>query len=103
MPDGVVVAVRLTPKAGRDAIEGLSRLGDGRTVLKARVRAAPTGGQANTGLEQLLAAMLGVAASRISVVAGASARIKRVKIAGNPTALTGALERLVGVSPAPRN
>jgi len=39
--DGIVIAVRLTPKGGRDALDGMARLSDGQMVLKARVRAAP--------------------------------------------------------------
>ena len=89
--DGVVVTVRLTPRGRHDAVEGVDRLADGRTALKIRVRAAPTGGEAN-------ADRLGVAASRIDVVAGASARIKRVRIVGNTTALTAAFGRLVGAA-----
>ena len=38
---GIALAVRLTPKGGRDAIDGIETLADGRAVLKARVRAAP--------------------------------------------------------------
>ena len=44
--DGVVVTVRLTPRGRHDAVEGVDRLADGRTALKIRVRAAPTGGEA---------------------------------------------------------
>ena len=49
-PDGVVVTVRLTPKGGRDAIDGIETLADGRAVLKVRVRAAPSEGEANAAL-----------------------------------------------------
>ena len=38
--DGVIVACRLTPKGGRDGIDGVARLADGTTVLLARVRHA---------------------------------------------------------------
>jgi uncharacterized protein len=100
--DGVVVTVRLTPKGRRDAVEGVGRLADGRMVLKVRVRAAPIGGQANAGLAKLLAHLLGVAASRIDVVAGASARTKRVKIAGNAAVLAAEFGRLLGSAPAPQ-
>jgi len=100
--EGVVVTVRLTPKGGHDAVEGVGRLADGRMVLKVRVRAAPTGGQANAGLRRLLADLLGVAASRIDVVAGASARIKRVRIIGHAAALTAAFGRLSGCASAPQ-
>ena len=45
--DGVVVTVRLTPRGGRDAIEGIAQLADGRSAIKARVRAAASEGEAN--------------------------------------------------------
>ena len=93
--DGLLVSVRLTPKGGRDAIEGVGTLADGRAVLRARVRAAPIEGEANTALQKLLARKLGVAARDVRLLAGASARLKRVKIEGDGTALAGRLDRLV--------
>ena len=36
-PDGIVLAVRLTPKGGRDAIDGIATLSDGNTVLKVQI------------------------------------------------------------------
>jgi uncharacterized protein (TIGR00251 family) len=93
-PDGLIVAVRLTPKGGRDAIDGIERLADGRAVLRARVRAVPSEGAANAALIRLLADTLDVAARDISIVAGATARIKRVKVAGDGTALAATFERL---------
>ncbi|MBI4366616.1 MAG: DUF167 domain-containing protein, partial [Deltaproteobacteria bacterium] len=41
---GIALAVRLTPKGGRDAIDGIESLADGRSVLKARVAAPPSEG-----------------------------------------------------------
>jgi uncharacterized protein YggU (UPF0235/DUF167 family) len=90
-----VLAVRLTPKGGRDAIDGVERLADDRPVLKARVRAAAIDGEANAALVRLLAKSLGVAPRQVSLVAGASARIKRLKIEGAGPALAAALERIV--------
>ena len=98
-PDGVRIDVRLTPRGGRDAIEGIERRGDGRTVLKARVRAAPSEGEANAALCRLLAGALGVARGRVTLVAGASARVKRIEVAGETGALVAALGRLAGVDP----
>jgi uncharacterized protein (TIGR00251 family) len=92
--DGVVLAVRLTPKGGRDAIDGVERLADGRPVLKARVRAAASEGEANAALVRLLAKSLGVAPRQVSLVAGAAARIKRLKIDGAGPALAAALEEI---------
>jgi uncharacterized protein YggU (UPF0235/DUF167 family) len=88
----VTVTVRLTPKGGRDAIDGIVRLSDGRAVLKARVRAVASEGEANAALGKLLAKALGVPPSRISIAAGASGRIKRVIIAGDGAAIAAALE-----------
>lgn len=94
-PDGVLVDVRLTPRGGRDAIEGIERRADGRTVLKARVRAAPFEGEANAALCRLLAGAVGIAPRNVTLVSGETARVKRVKIAGDAARLTSALERLV--------
>src|SRR5207244_8665498 len=69
--DGLVVTVRLTPKGGRDAIDGVGMLADGRNVLQARVRAAPSEGEANAALLRLLAKKLGLAARDVRLEAGA--------------------------------
>lgn len=94
-PSGVVVDVRLTPRGGCDAIEGMARRSDGRAVLKARVRAAPFEGGANTALCRLLADALGIAPRQVTLVAGATAREKRVQISGNAARLGAALARLI--------
>ena len=91
--DGLVLRVRLTPRGGRDALEGTEILADGLAVLKARVRAAPEKGLANAALEKLLADALGVPKSSVSVVAGGTSRIKTVKISGEPHRLTSVLGR----------
>jgi uncharacterized protein len=95
-PGGVLVDVRLTPKGGRDALDGIAPLTDGRSVLKARVRAAPHEGAANAALTRLMAAAAGVTASRVTIVAGATTRLKRVRIAGEPRAIATALEQAAG-------
>ncbi len=92
--DGVVVTVRLTPRGGRDAIEGIAQLADGHSVIKARVRAAATEGEANAALINLIANAFGVAARDVRLVAGASARIKRLKIAGTGATLAAMLEKI---------
>ncbi len=96
-PDGLLLTVRLTPKGGRDALEGIVQLSDGRSVLKARVRAAASDGAANTALVELIARTLAVPLTRVSLIAGATARVKRLKIAGPADALATTLERLAGV------
>jgi uncharacterized protein YggU (UPF0235/DUF167 family) len=97
--DGLVVSVRLTPRGGRDLIEGVERLADGRCVLKARVRAAATEGEANEALLRLLARAAGVAPRAVSLVAGATARLKRLHIDGDSAALDAVLARLADSPP----
>jgi uncharacterized protein (TIGR00251 family) len=92
--DGLVVTVRLTPKGGRDSIDGIAQLSDGSAVLKARVAAAPTEGEANDALVRLLARTLRVAPRDVTLVSGASSRIKRILIRGDAGALTAALEQV---------
>lgn len=94
----LAVTVRLTPKGGRDAIDGIERLADGRCVLKARVRAAPSAGAANEALMRLMAARLDVAPRDISLVAGATSRVKRLLIRGDLRAALQALERIGGIA-----
>jgi len=91
--DGVVVTVRLTPKGGRDAIDGIARLADGSSVVKARVRAAPSEGAANAALIALLADALDVARRHVGLTAGATARVKQVKIVGDGAVLAARLDR----------
>jgi len=93
--EGLALSVRLTPRGGRDALDGIEMLADGRSVLKARVRAAPTEGEANTALIQLLAKQLGLARSQVSIAAGASARLKTIALEGEARQLVAALEALL--------
>lgn len=97
---GLVVTVRLTPRGGRDALDGIETLADGRAVLKARVRAAPTEGEANAALTTLFAKTLRVPARAVTLVAGDTARVKRLRIDGDAAALSAALARLTGDSAA---
>ncbi|MDR3448681.1 MAG: DUF167 family protein [Alphaproteobacteria bacterium] len=91
--DGIVVACRLTPKGGRDAIDGAATLSDGTRVLLARVRAAPEDGKANDALLRLIADKAGVSPSRARLVAGVKSRLKQVAISGDPAALIAKLEK----------
>lgn len=89
---GLLLTVRLTPKGGRDSIDGVERRADGLCALKVRVRAAPHDGAANAALQTLIAKALAVAPSRVSLASGASARTKTVKVEGDAAALSAALE-----------
>ena len=96
-PGGIAVVVRLTPRGGRDAIDGIEQRSDGQYVLKARVRAAATEGEANAALIALLARSAGVPPRSVALVSGATARLKRLTIAGHGPTLADALEKVLPV------
>lgn len=86
------LAVRLTPRGGREAIDGWAVDGDGRPYLKVRVAAPPVEGAANAALVALLAKTLGVSRSSLTIVSGAGARLKLIEVAGcDPLSLARAL------------
>ena len=89
--DGIAIACRLTPKGGRDAIEGFATLSDGARVVLARVRTAPEDGKANAALCAMIAERLGVAPSKVRILAGERSRIKHVGVTGEPSALVARL------------
>jgi uncharacterized protein (TIGR00251 family) len=96
---GVSVALRVTPRGGRDEIDGLETLADGRTVVKVRVRAIADGGEANRAVTELLAKALGVPKSRVRIVSGATSRLKQITIEGDAAALGEALRKLTVAAP----
>ncbi len=67
MSSKVRLAVRLTPRGGREAIDGWAADGDGRPYLKVRVAALPVEGAANAALLALLAKTLGLSKSSLSI------------------------------------
>jgi uncharacterized protein (TIGR00251 family) len=84
--DGVLLRVRLTPRASKDGVDGIKTASDG-AYVQARVRAVPEDGKANTALIELLAKAIGVPKSTLSISAGAASRLKTVLVAGDRTAL----------------
>jgi uncharacterized protein len=95
--DGLLILIRLTPRGGRDAIDGIAQLADGRSVLRVRVRAAASEGEANAALVRFIAATLRVAPRDVSILAGASARLKRVRVGGEAASLATALEKICAI------
>jgi uncharacterized protein YggU (UPF0235/DUF167 family) len=89
--------VRVTPRGGRDAIDGWVRDDAGRAVLKVRVAAAAAEGQANAATLALLAKALRRPRSSLVLLSGQTARLKRIEAEG----LTDAeLFAALGASPA---
>ena len=92
--EGVRVALRVTPRGGRDDIDGIETLADGRTVLKLRVRAVAEGGEANRVVMELIAKALGVPKAQVRIVSGVTSRLKQIAVDGEPTKLRDALRKL---------
>jgi uncharacterized protein (TIGR00251 family) len=82
-PEGLIVVLRLTPKAARDAIEGIAAGSDGKPYVKARVRAVPADGAANAALVSLVAKWIGVRRGEVSIIYGAASRNKTLLVLGN--------------------
>src|ERR1700753_1495826 len=91
---GVSIALRVTPRGGRDDIDGIETLANGRMVLKVRVRAIAEGGEANRAVIALLAKALGVPKGHVKLLAGATSRLKQVAVNGDPAGLGETLRRL---------
>ena len=92
---GISIALRVTPRGGRDDIDGIEQLADGRSVLKVRVRAIADGGEANKAVLVLLAKSLGVPKASVRLLSGATSRLKQIAVEGEPARLGEALRQLV--------
>ena len=91
---GISIALRVTPRGGRDDIDGVETLADGRSVVKVRVRAIADGGEANRAVLELLAKALGVPKAKVKILSGATSRLKQVAVDGDPARLGEALRVL---------
>jgi len=91
-PTWIRFHLRLTPRGGRDTIDGWTLHGDA-YYLAARVSAAPEDGKANSALIALLAKTLSVAKSSIRIAAGETSRLKTIEIGGDGAALKARLEQ----------
>jgi uncharacterized protein YggU (UPF0235/DUF167 family) len=94
MPGGVLLTVRVTPRGGRDAVDGAETLADGKAVLKVRTRTAPEDGAANEAVRRLIAKLVSRPASAVRLEAGATSRVKTLAIAGDPALIGTALDRI---------
>ena len=93
--EGISVALRVTPRGGRDDIDGIETLANGKSVVKIRVRAIAEGGEANRAVTELLARALGVPKRNVRLLAGATSRLKQVAVDGDPRRLGETLKALV--------
>jgi uncharacterized protein (TIGR00251 family) len=80
------LAIRLTPRSGRDAVLGVKMV-EGLSEVQACVTAPPDNGKANKALCKLIASELGVAKSKVEVLQGQTSRHKRLGIAADARAV----------------
>jgi hypothetical protein len=92
---GIILHLRVTPKAGSDEVLGVERRADG-AVLKLRVRALPEKGEANDAVVAALAKWLGLPSNGLKVKAGHKVRQKQVFVAGDSAALMAKIAALTG-------
>ena|SRR6478672_10506559 len=97
--EGISVALRVTPRGGRDEIEGIETLANGRSVVKVRVRAIAESGEANRAVTDLIARVLEVPKARVKILSGTTSRLKQVAVDGDPRKLGEALRRLTAATP----
>ena len=91
--DGILLPVRLSPKARKNAITGIAEDADGTRRLKVSVTAAPEAGKANAALVDLLAKRWNLPKSAFSITAGATSRAKTLLIKGTADSLLAVLNR----------
>ena len=93
---GVRLALRLTPRAAKNGVDGIVQDADGRPLLKLRLVAPPVEGAANQALIAFLAKSLSLRKADISIRSGETSRIKILHLAGDSTALLQKLDAWLG-------
>ena len=96
---GISVALRVTPRGGRDDIDGIETLANGRSVVKVRVRAIADSGEANRAVTELLAKVLGVPKAKVKILSGMTSRLKQVAVDGDPRILGETLRKATATRP----
>lgn len=96
---GVLLDIRVTPKGGRDSIDGIELLSSGQAVLKLRVRALPTDGEANDAIIALVAKSLRIPKSNVSLERGGASRVKTLRLAGDASTISAALAEITKAEP----
>ena len=90
---GIRLALRVTPKARRDAVTAVESGQDG-PKLRVKVCAPPEKGKANAAVITVLAEMLDVPKSAITLIMGETGRDKLAFIVGDPNVLAARIEAL---------
>jgi uncharacterized protein (TIGR00251 family) len=92
LENGLLLFIRLTPKASRARIGEVRPTADGGSCLSVQVTAPPEKGKANEQLVRLLAKEWRLPPGDFSIESGGKSRQKSVRIAGDPKALARILD-----------
>jgi len=84
---GVRLALRLTPRASRNGVDGIVQDAEGRPLLKLRLVAPPVEGAANAALIVFLADTLSLRKADIAIRSGETSRVKILHLAGDSAAI----------------
>jgi len=96
VPDGVRLALRLTPRAARNGVDGIVSDAEGRPLLKLRLVAPPVEGAANEALIAFLAKTLALRKADITIRSGETSRVKILHLAGDSTTIVQKLDSWLG-------
>lgn len=91
---GVLLTILVTPKGGRDRIDGLRTDANGRWYLSVRVGVAPADGAATAAVIAVLADALQLSKRDVILASGATSRVKRIRLDGDSAAITARLETM---------
>lgn len=75
-----LLSIRVTPRSAKPGIGDWKTDPAGRPFLEVRVAAAPADGAANDEIIKLLAKVLGLPKSSLTIVSGQTARLKRIEL-----------------------
>lgn len=100
VPGGVRLAVRLTPRASRDGLDGVVADADGRPLLKIRLTAPPVEGEANAALVAFLAKALGLKRADIEIRSGETGRTKILLLSGESAEIRARLDAWIAKNAA---
>ncbi|PXA98970.1 hypothetical protein DMC47_05720 [Nostoc sp. 3335mG] len=91
---GIEIHVRVTPRGGRDAFAAGTD-----EHFAVRLAAAPVDGAANAALVPLVAKAFGLPKRAVILIAGETARVKRLRIVGDPETLAARAASFYGTAP----
>jgi len=94
--EGVRLAVRLTPRASREGIDGVIADAEGRPLLQIRLCAPPVDGAANKALIAFLAKALALRKADIVIRSGETGRIKILHLSGDSAVIVARLDACLG-------